>query len=189
MSEKIEWKGSLNAIQPRIRLTRSFDEVSHSYLGYLLRVTGRIDGNEKEFLLGIGKVTQAKFQFRAGDLVSGMAVPVNDSRIEIAEFYKVSKLKLIERREVGNENGPPWTGVPLELSVYRERGHRRLSSRTYSSQCKKCLWGCCMAVEIIIDHWNPDQKKYRQETFCYGPLSCRLYKAGPTRKEGTEDTS
>ena len=39
-----------------------------------------------------------------------------------------------------------------------------------------------MAVEMIIDQWNPSQKEYRVETFCYGPLSCRLYRAGPTRK-------
>ena len=39
-----------------------------------------------------------------------------------------------------------------------------------------------MPVEIIIDNWNPGKKKYRFETFCYGPLSCKLYKAGPERK-------
>ena len=39
-----------------------------------------------------------------------------------------------------------------------------------------------MPVEIIIDHWNPEKKKYRTETFCYGPKSCGLYKAGPIRK-------
>lgn len=37
-------------------------------------------------------------------------------------------------------------------------------------------------VEMIIDHWNPRNKKYRFETFCYGSKSCRFYKAGPTRK-------
>jgi hypothetical protein len=39
-----------------------------------------------------------------------------------------------------------------------------------------------MAVEIIIDQWNPEKKKYWLETFCYGPKSCAFYKAGPTRK-------
>ena len=37
-----------------------------------------------------------------------------------------------------------------------------------------------MPVEMIIDHWNPSQKRYRFETFCYGPKSCFLYRA--TRK-------
>jgi hypothetical protein len=39
-----------------------------------------------------------------------------------------------------------------------------------------------MPVEIVVDHWNSDQKRYRFETFCYGPKSCSLYRAGPTRK-------
>ncbi len=39
-----------------------------------------------------------------------------------------------------------------------------------------------MAVEMIIDHWNPSQRRHRTETFCYGPLCCSLYRAGPTRK-------
>jgi hypothetical protein len=39
-----------------------------------------------------------------------------------------------------------------------------------------------MAVEMIIDQWNPSQRKYRHETFCYGPKPCTLYRAGPPRK-------
>ena len=38
-----------------------------------------------------------------------------------------------------------------------------------------------MAVEMIIDQWNPVRRRYRSETFCYGPLSCPLYKSGPAR--------
>jgi hypothetical protein len=44
------------------------------------------------------------------------------------------------------------------------------------------MWGCRMPVEMIIDHWNPGRKRYRFETFCYGPKSCALYRAGATRK-------
>ncbi len=39
-----------------------------------------------------------------------------------------------------------------------------------------------MAVEMIIDQWNPSQRHYRSETFCYGPRSCPLYRSGPQRK-------
>ena len=39
-----------------------------------------------------------------------------------------------------------------------------------------------MPVEMIVDQWNPSNKRYRTETFCYGPKSCVLYKAGPARK-------
>ena len=39
-----------------------------------------------------------------------------------------------------------------------------------------------MPVEIIVDHWNPEKRRYRTETFCYGPLSCSAYKPGPAPK-------
>jgi hypothetical protein len=39
-----------------------------------------------------------------------------------------------------------------------------------------------MPVEMIIDQSNPDWRRYRTETFCYGPLSRSRYKPGPTRK-------
>ena len=44
MAEKLAWKGEVTSVQPRIRLLRSFDERSHSYLGLMLRVQGAIDG-------------------------------------------------------------------------------------------------------------------------------------------------
>lgn len=37
---KIPWSDVLTSVQPRIRLTRSFDQRSHTYQGYLLRVQG-----------------------------------------------------------------------------------------------------------------------------------------------------
>jgi hypothetical protein len=37
--------------------------------------------------------------------------------------------------------------------------------------------GCRMPVEMIIDQWNPSQKKHRSQTFCYRPKSCSLYLA------------
>jgi len=102
--------------------------------------------------------------------------------LEILEFYKVSKLKIVRKTVQKDYTTPPWHGVPPDLETYRSRGHRRLDARTYEAKCISCIWGCKMAVEMIIDQWNPSQKKYRQETFCYGPKSCKFYKPGPTRK-------
>jgi hypothetical protein len=151
-------------------------------LGYALRVRGIISYDEREFTVGIGKGAQAKHEFRVGDVVSGQCRPVEDKRTETVEFYKVSKLKLLERTEKEQVEFPPWFGVAPEFSVYRQRGHRRLDVRTYEAKCSSCIWGCWMAVEMIIDQWNPGKKRYRYETFCYGPKSCSFYKAGPTRK-------
>ncbi len=179
---KTSWEGVILSVQPRIRLMRSFDQQSHSYLGYVLRLRGAIGGEAREFLVAVGQGAHAKHQFQAGDEVTGWGVSVADPRTETAELYKVSKLHVLKRSRVRQHDSPPWRGIPPELPVYRERGHRRLNAVTYKRKCPACLWGCRMAVEIIIDQWNPSRKKYREETFCYGPLSCPLYKAGPTRK-------
>ncbi len=181
-SDKLSWHGKLSSVQARIRLLRSFDQRSHSYLGYVLGVDGMIGNAEREFLVGIGKGAQAKHEFRVGDVVSGQCQPVEDERTETAEFYKVSKLKLLERGEEQEGQAAPWFGVPPDLQTYRARGHRRLDARTYKGECSSCIWGCRMAVEMIVDQWKPSEKRYRYETFCYGPKSCSLYKAGPTRK-------
>ena len=147
-----------------------------------MRIRGNIGDDEREFLVGIGQAAQEKHGFQAGDILSGRAVPVLDPKMETVEFYKASGLKVIERAAEQASSSPPWLGVPPELPVYRERGHRRLDAKTYKARCLSCIWGCRMPVELIIDQWNPSQKKYRFETFCYGPKSCSLYRAGPTRK-------
>ncbi|NLV83512.1 MAG: hypothetical protein GXY60_03010 [Spirochaetales bacterium] len=181
--DKHIFTGSIISIQPRIRLTRSFDESSHTYLGYAITLEGEIDNQHTTFSVGIGKAAHGKHQFKVNDVVSGECVPVPDPDTEPTEYYRVSKLKLITRSTTISNTSSPWELVPPELEVYRARGHRRLAARTYDSKCSSCMWGCRMPVEIIIDNWNPrGRRKYRFETFCYGPLSCKLYKAGPNRK-------
>ncbi len=180
--EKALWQGVLIAVQPRIRLNRSFDQRSHTYLGYALRVHGRIGGEAREFLVGVGEGAYTKHQFRAGDTVSGAALPVADPRLETVEFYKVSNLETIRPQIEEETQPPPWHGVAPPLPIYRERGRRRLAARTYDEKCSKCIWGCHMAVEMIVDQWNPTKRRYRTETFCYGPRSCPVYRSGPVRK-------
>lgn len=179
--EKIAWQGVVLSVQPRIRLTRSFDQRSHTYLGYALRVIGRVGSEVREFLVGVGQGSHTKHQFRVGNAVSGDALPVPDPRLETVEFYKVSKLKVGPTEAQDEAPSPPWCGIPPSLAVYRERGHRRLATRTFREKCWSCIWGCRMAVEMIIDQWSPGRRRYRTETFCYGPLSCPLYQAGPAR--------
>jgi hypothetical protein len=182
MNSKVEWKGTLKGVQPRIRLMRSYDQRSHTYLGYVLIISGEVEGEPREFKVAIGKVAQAKHGFQAGDQVEGMSEPVIDQQQEIAEFYKTSKLNIMVRNSGVTAVPPPWLGIVPELDIYRQRGHRRLAARTYDLKCHSCIWACKMPVEMIIDHWNPSRKKYRFETFCYGPKSCSFYSSGPTRK-------
>ncbi len=170
------------SVQPRIRLTRSFDQRSHRYLGYCLVMDGMIGEKQRAFSVGIGQAAHDKHQFEVGIEASGVALPVADPRLEPVEFYQVSKLTMSQRPEGNTQQPPPWHRVPDPLEEYQWRGHRRLSARTYESRCRSCIWGCRMPVVIIVDHWQPDKKRYRFETFCYGPLSCPIYKSGPRRR-------
>jgi hypothetical protein len=128
---KIAWSGRVVSVQPRIRLTRSFDERFHSYLGYCLFIDGLVGDERREFSVGLGKATYRKHEFRVGDELSGESVPIVDERKESVEFYRTSKLKLLQRIESEVKNSPPWHGVAPDLEVYRWRGHRRLAVRTY----------------------------------------------------------
>ena len=66
MGDKSTFKGIITSIQPRIRLTRSFDEASHTYLGYAIKIAGTIDNqetissNQNIFSIGIGKTGQCQ---------------------------------------------------------------------------------------------------------------------------------
>ena len=182
-TRKIAWFGELTSIQPRIRMVRSYDEHSHVYLGHVLFLNGTIDLVERKFSVAIGAGAHAKHQFRVGDVVSGLGVQVADPQLETAELYKVSRLKLDARTATSPASaGPPWHSVPIALEDYRARGHRRLDATRYEEQCRSCVWGCKMVVEIVKDNWKGIVTGVREETFCYGPKSCVHYKAGPKRR-------
>jgi hypothetical protein len=170
------------AVQPRIRLVRAFDEQTHSYQGYVLRIGGTCGDYCGEFHIAVGKAAHEKHQFHIGMVVSGLAVPVPNPRLETAGFYKMSGIKVGKEAEAGSSATPLFHGVPTDLETYRSKGHCRLDTRTYESKCSTCIWGCRMPVEIVIDHWNPSKKQYCFETFCYGPKGRRFYHAGPTRR-------
>lgn len=65
---KRTWTGEIVSVQPRIRLTRSFDQSSHAYLGYTLSLHGSIGNEARTFSVGIGKAAQAKHAFRVSDI-------------------------------------------------------------------------------------------------------------------------
>ena len=182
MATKIAWEGAVTSVQPRIRLKRSFDQRRHEYLGYVLRLEHTVTNETRARSIAIGSGAHMEHGFRVGDQLAGNGIPVPDTNRETAELYRVSGINLIARGEQPPPNVPPFLGVPPQLLVYRERGHRRLAARTYASKCATCIWGCEMPVEMIVDHWNQAKRRYRKEIFCYGPKSCPQYRAGPTRK-------
>jgi hypothetical protein len=94
------------------RLTRSFDQRSHTYLGYALNVRGRVGNEARDFLVGVGQGAHAKHQFCAGTALSGDALPVLDGQLETVEFYQVSKLRVGPSETEDEVPPPPWHGVP-----------------------------------------------------------------------------
>ena len=131
-AEKVLWSGHVVAIQPRIRLTRSFDERSHSYLGYVLRIDGTCGGEaaclcgtrrQDEFLIAVGEAAHEKHRFQKGMELNGYSVTVEDPRKETAALYKTSGLKVVRNAEGKTPAGPPFRGVPQNLATYRSRGH------------------------------------------------------------------
>lgn len=93
---KMTWSGRVISIQPRIHLTRSFDQRTHSYQGYILEIQGTVGVDEQTFTVAIGKGAHDRQQFRVGDLIGGTSEPVRDSRTEVAEYYKTIGLKVEE---------------------------------------------------------------------------------------------
>ena len=83
------WQGEVVSVQPRIRLLRSFDERSHSYLSYVLRLRGVLDGEAKEFVVAVGKGAYEKHQFRAGDQIPGKSLPVSDGAFRGSNTVRV----------------------------------------------------------------------------------------------------
>lgn len=177
----VRWHGTLTGIQPRIRLTRSFDERWETYLGYVLRIEGYIQGQAQEFSVGIPETLHAHQQFQIGDTLSGVARPVTHLDLDTVDYDQTTEITLTRRDTPPDAASPPWQGVTPPLAVYQARGYRRLHPQTYAAKCGGCSWGCRMAVEVIVDHWNPRNKQYRTETFCFGPKSCSWYVAGPVR--------
>ena len=172
-------EGLIVAVQPRIRLLRSFDQRQHNYPGYALLVESAADG--KQAWIGVGPAAHAKFGFCAGGNFSAEVEPVANPDLEPIDYYKAARIRYVPGDSQPG-SPPPWLGVPPDLPTYRTRGHRRLDLRAYEIFCHRCIWGCRMAVEMTIDQWNPEEKRYRKETFCYGPKSCPKYQPGPVRE-------
>jgi hypothetical protein len=182
-ADKVHFSGRVIAVKGRIRLLRSFDQISHSYHGYTVVMNGSVDGEKvQELRVAVGPKAHEQHRFRNGDEIEGLAVPVPDPRQEWATHYKVSGLKVVRRGPETEDVSPhPEGGIAAPLGVYRQQGHRRLDPKTYSKSCQRCPWGLVMATEIIVDHWKPWIKRWRFETHCYGPRDCPRYRAGKAR--------
>jgi hypothetical protein len=181
-SEKIKWSGVITSIQPRTRVWRYLtDNRTHYHIGYNLFLDGCADGVDKQFVVAISEKQQQSGEFGIGDTIFGTAWLKQYPEREFADYYRAGALKRIESgKPITADNPPPWIGLPPDMATYEWRGARMLSKSLWKGKCFQCIWATMSNVEII---WDFDKKisKYRFESFCYGPKSCKLYKMGKAR--------
>ena len=181
-SLKVNWQGEIISIQPRTRVWRYLTHNrTHYYLGYNLFITGCSSDGEKNFTVAVSEKQQLKDLFRIGDVIAGTAWTKKYEEREFADYYRAASLKILSRS--GNNlyiMPPPWIMKPPIMQIYEERGARLLSKSLWKTKCFKCIWANMANVEIQWD-FDKNIKKYRFETFCYGPKSCKFYKMGRPR--------
>ena len=155
-----------------------------------------------DYSVAISDKQAQKLLVSIGDELKGTAWTTLYPETEFASFYRAGGLKkltgspvplvsltITENRSDGTPiprvdsskyPGPPWRMVPPPLEVYAWRGARMLSKTCWSHKCFQCIWANMANVTIQYD-FDRNLVRNRFETFCYGPLSCKYYKMGPTR--------
>ena len=181
-SVKINWQGQIQSIQPRTRVWRYLtDNRTHYLLGYNFFIIGQSDPLRERFTVAISEKQQMTGMFKIGDYVEGTAWTKQNPEREFADYYRAGSLKLLQRADGSNiKLPPPWVIQPPSLRTYEERGARMLSKSLWAAKCFTCVWANMANVEI---QWDFDRniKRYRFESFCYGPKSCKYYKMGRPR--------
>ena len=177
--EKINWSGTNLSIQPRTNVWRyRVDNRTHSHTGYNLYLDGIAEGMPSQFAVAISEKQQQTVGFRIGDEASGTGWTKKYPQWEYADYYRAGALKRTKPNTTPADEGnaPPWTGDPPDMATYEWRGCRVLSKACWKGKCFKCKWATMANVTIEYD-WGVKQK-WRFESFCYGPKSCKLYKRG-----------
>jgi len=181
-SVKLNWQGEIVAIQPRTRVWRYLtDNRTHYHIGYNLFIVGDSSDGKKQFSVAISEKQQFKGSFMIGDVLEGTAWTKQYEEREFADYYRAGSIKTLNRASENREiTPPPWIIMTPNLKIYEERGARLLSKSLWKTKCFKCVWANMANVEI---QWDFDKsiKKYRFESFCYGPKDCKFYKMGRPR--------
>ena len=179
--DKVEWQGIIQSIQPRTRVWRYVtDNRTHYHIGYNLFIEGVCNDGKSRFTVAISEKQQHKGKFRIGDEIEGTAWTKQYPEREFADYNRAGSLKHICRADNTDTAPPPWIMPLPDMRTYEERGARMLSLSLWKTKCFRCVWASMSNVEIQWD-FDKNIKKYRFESFCYGPKSCKLYKMGRAR--------
>lgn len=179
--KKIAYEGTIISVQPRSNVWRyRLDNRTHRHTGYNIFLVGVANLEEGEFSVAISEKQQEKHRFHIGDVIKGTGWTKMYPELEYADYYRAGGLRKMSAAEIEkDEKGAPWTGEVPALATYEWRGCRMLDKKRWGSKCKTCKWAC-MANVTIEYNWGVSQK-FRFETFCYGPKSCKNYTMGRPR--------
>jgi hypothetical protein len=179
---RIRWQGQIESVQCRAWVWRYImHNRTHHHLGFNLFVKGEADGREGRFIVAVSDTQHAKLGFRIGDVFKGTAWPCIEAKHDIADYYRAGGFKALSRaNKQAVSEAPPFTGLLPPTDVFERRGARMLNAKLWRKQCFTCMWANKSAVEI--EYKFGKVKRYRKETFCYGPRSCPLYDMGPPRQ-------
>lgn len=181
-ASQVRWQGQIESVQCRAWVWRyKMDNRTHHHLGFNLFVKGEADGREGRFIVAVSDTQHTTLQFRIGDVFKGTAWPCIKAKHDIADYYRAGGLRALFRAGKQTDSaGPPFTGSLPPIEEFQRRGARMLDAKLWRKQCFACMWANKSAVEI--EYKFGKVKRYRQETFCYGPRSCPLYDRGPPRQ-------
>jgi hypothetical protein len=187
-SDRIRWQGRIESVQCRAWVWRyKTDNRTHHHLGFNLWVRGEANGREGRFIVAVSDIQHGAMQFRIGDLFKGTAWPCIKAKHDIADYYRAGGFKVLSRADTQYQpDGPPFTGLLPPIETFRVRGARMLDAKRWRNQCFSCMWANKSAVEI--EYRFGKVKRYRKETFCYGPRSCPFYDMGSPRQVQYFDT-
>jgi len=121
-----------------------------------------------------------KQQFRIGDVFKGTARPCLKAKHDIADYFRAGGFREVFRADARSDStAPPFNMLLPPTDIFQRRGARMLDVKPWRKQCFACMWANTSAVEI--EYKFGKVKRYRQETFCYGPRSCPFYDMSPPR--------
>jgi hypothetical protein len=116
---KIEWNGTITAIQPRTTVWRyKVDNRSHNHRGYNIFLDGEVNGIKAPFSVAISENQQQKLIFRIGDEANGTAWSKMYNHKEYADYYRAGGLKVIKRAEPTEPTPPPYLIQVPDMAIY-----------------------------------------------------------------------
>lgn len=185
MKNGVRFWGRVQAVKPRLVLTKFGGETGVKCHGHLLVIQGTRtpeDGTAEETTLtvAIGLATQDKRQIAVGDLVRGDALPVPDETHDTpADLYRVGTFRTIAPAgPAAAPPDPPRSDAPLTPTDAEAAPRRALHPDNLADggPCAPCPYGVIVPVVRLSDP-RDYRGIWRQVPACLGPDDCPHFRA------------